>query len=102
MFPPQDDAAALLSALDVVRYLLRAAELAPMLRSIASRVLLSVHLALPGMAPGAVAGDFVVYGRLVEKVQKVVVEVGAGSSSAMGKGLPLAMKGVLAGVNEVS
>ncbi|KAL1760148.1 rRNA processing/ribosome biogenesis-domain-containing protein [Schizophyllum commune] len=98
--PTPDDAAALLSALDVVRYLLRAAELAPMLRSIASRVLLSVHLALPGMAPGAVAGDFAVYGRLVEKVQKVVVEVSAGSSSAMGKGLPLAMKGALAGVNE--
>ncbi|KAL1723421.1 rRNA processing/ribosome biogenesis-domain-containing protein [Schizophyllum commune] len=98
--PTSGDATALLSALDVVRYLLRAAELAPMLRSIASRVLLSVHLALPGMAPGAVAKDLAVYGRVVERVQMAVVEVGAGSSSAMGKGLPLAMKGVLAGVNE--
>ncbi|KAL1708625.1 rRNA processing/ribosome biogenesis-domain-containing protein [Schizophyllum commune] len=98
--PTPDDAAALLSALDVVRYLLHAGELAPMLRSIASRVLLSVHLALPGMALGAVAGDLAVYGRVVERVQKMVVEVGAGSSSAMGKGLPLAMKGILAGVNE--
>ncbi|KAI5893914.1 uncharacterized protein SCHCODRAFT_02539725 [Schizophyllum commune H4-8] len=98
--PTSDDVDALLHALDVVRYLLRAAELAPMLRSIASRVLLSVHLALPGMAPGAVAGDLAVYGKVLAKVQAAVVEVGAGSSCAMGKGLPLAMKGVLAGVNE--
>ncbi|KAL1739283.1 hypothetical protein HDZ31DRAFT_49632, partial [Schizophyllum fasciatum] len=95
-----DDADALLGVLEVIRCLLRAAELAPTLRSIASRVLLSIHLALPQMSASALSSDLTLHGKVLRVVQAAVVEVGAGSSSTMGKGLPLAMRGILGGVNQ--
>ncbi|TRM68137.1 rRNA processing/ribosome biogenesis-domain-containing protein [Schizophyllum amplum] len=98
--PTAADAEAVLYALAVMKYLLRAAELAPTLRSIASRVLLSMHLALPRMSPTAISEDPSVYVKVLGAVQAVVLEIGAGSSSAMGKGLPLAMKAMLLDAND--
>lgn len=63
----------------------------PTTHSIASRVLLSINLSLPLVAPSHLSSNLTLYIRVREKIQKLCLELGIGTSSAMSKSLNLVL-----------
>ncbi|THH14397.1 hypothetical protein EW146_g5930 [Bondarzewia mesenterica] len=83
---------AVLEALDALQLSLRNPYLAPATHSIVSRVLLSIHLSLPLLAPSQVSQDLTLHPRIVGKIRAMCLEIGAGTSSVMSKSLGLILK----------
>jgi pre-rRNA-processing protein RIX1 len=75
---------------------LRNSNLAPVVHSISSRVLLSMLHALPQMLPTSLSPDPTLHGRLLGEVQAISAELGSGTTSAMSKSLGLVIGAVLA------
>lgn len=72
-----------------LKLILHDPSVSPTTHSIASRVLLSINLSLPLVAPSHLSPDLTLYTRVREKVQKLCLELGTGTSSAMSKSLNL-------------
>ncbi|KAJ6490373.1 rRNA processing/ribosome biogenesis-domain-containing protein, partial [Mycena vitilis] len=84
-----DEGNVLLEAFAVIRLVLHNPNLSATLQSIACRVTLSVLLALPQMSPGSLSCDAKLHPLLLEKVQDLSIELGAGSTGGMSKSLGL-------------
>ncbi|KAA1466753.1 hypothetical protein DENSPDRAFT_812014 [Dentipellis sp. KUC8613] len=89
MCPTAADGAVVLQSLEALRPLLRNPFLSAPARSVAARLLLSIHLALPLLTPAQVAPDAALHGRLAGAVQRVCLEAAAGTTSVLGKSLGL-------------
>ncbi|KAI6105876.1 rRNA processing/ribosome biogenesis-domain-containing protein [Pisolithus sp. B1] len=75
-----DSCSAVLVALDVVREGLKNAELPLPVRSLSTRVLLSLLLSLPSTPPQSLSHDLNVYNRLVERVREICLDSALGTS----------------------
>ncbi|KAH7930701.1 hypothetical protein BV22DRAFT_1000146 [Leucogyrophana mollusca] len=73
---------------------LRNSQLTPAIHSLASRVLLSISLTLPIVAPSSISPHPTLHGQLLGKVAEMCVELGRGTTSAMSKSLGLALSGI--------
>ncbi|KAF8897738.1 rRNA processing/ribosome biogenesis-domain-containing protein [Infundibulicybe gibba] len=90
--PTVCDGDVLLKSLKVIlRHLQRNPELPPAMVSISSRVLLSILLSLPQLAPGSISRDLSLHSKLLQKVQAMVIDLGAGTRGAMSESLGLIM-----------
>ncbi|THV08346.1 hypothetical protein K435DRAFT_740384 [Dendrothele bispora CBS 962.96] len=99
--PAHNDGKALLTACDVMRLLLQKADASPPVCSIASRIILSALFYLPQTSPSLVSPDPRIYEQLVTKIQTIAIELGAGSTTAMSKSLPLVVRAAsTAGLND--
>lgn len=79
----------------VMRLVLFNPNLSPAMHSISCRVILSILLTLPQMAPASLSPDLKLYPVLLERVQELSAELGAGSTSGMSKSLSLVIGGSL-------
>ncbi|KAJ7178937.1 rRNA processing/ribosome biogenesis-domain-containing protein [Mycena filopes] len=79
----------LLAAFAVLRLALRNPHLAPAMHSVSCRVILSVLLALPQLSPSSLSCDPKLHPVLLERVQQLSIELGAGSTGGMSKSLGL-------------
>ena len=68
------------------------AELVPSTRSLANRVLLSILLSLPSMAPSSLSSDPSFYRRVIRKVRDMCIESVRGTSYVMSKGTGLVLR----------
>ncbi|KAJ7639023.1 rRNA processing/ribosome biogenesis-domain-containing protein [Roridomyces roridus] len=93
--PTAEDGEVLLAAFSVLRLILLNPNLSPTMHSISCRVVLSILLALPQMAPASLSPDSKLYPLLLEQVQELNAEMGAGSTSRMSKSLGLVLSGTL-------
>ncbi|VDC07334.1 unnamed protein product [Peniophora sp. CBMAI 1063] len=91
VLPTVADGNAALIALDVLRVLMRNAYVAPTTSSLASRILLALQLSLPALPASQLNPELSLHPRLLSKVQATVFENAAGTSSVLGKSLPLAL-----------
>ncbi|KAK7061882.1 Pre-rRNA-processing protein rix1 [Favolaschia claudopus] len=87
--PSAVDGEVLLSAFAVLRIVLRNPNLSSAMQSLSCRVVLSVLLALPQISPESLSPDLKLHPLLLERVQAVSVELGAGSTGNMGSSLGL-------------
>ncbi|KAJ7490368.1 rRNA processing/ribosome biogenesis-domain-containing protein [Mycena galericulata] len=84
-----EDGNGLFTAFEVMRLVLFNPNLSPVVQSISCRVTLSVLLTLRQMAPASLSPDPKVHPLLLQLVQKLSTELGAGSTSGMSKSLSL-------------
>ncbi|KAJ6515674.1 rRNA processing/ribosome biogenesis-domain-containing protein [Mycena sanguinolenta] len=87
--PTVDDGDALLLAFTVVRLVLQNPNLSAAMQSILCRVVLSVQLLLPQISPAALSADPKLHPLLLQQVQKLSIELGAGSTCGMSRNLGL-------------
>ncbi|KAG6821542.1 hypothetical protein H0H93_000051 [Arthromyces matolae] len=85
----------LLSALEVVRLVLRNPNLSPAMQSISARVLLSILLALPELSPASLSTEPKLHTDLLQLVKTINTELGSGTSSVMSKSLGLVLRTVM-------
>ncbi|KAJ7498714.1 rRNA processing/ribosome biogenesis-domain-containing protein [Mycena latifolia] len=90
---------ALLAAFAVLHIVLRNPHLSPAVHSIACRVTLSILLALPQMPPASLSPDPKFHARLLQQVQALSTELGAGSPGDMSKSLGLVLNATLRDVH---
>ncbi|KAJ7721169.1 rRNA processing/ribosome biogenesis-domain-containing protein [Mycena maculata] len=79
----------LLAAFSVVRLVLLNPNLSPAMQSISCRVTLSVLLTLPQISPASLSPDLKLHPLVLERVQELSAELGAGSTGGMSKTLGL-------------
>ncbi|KAJ6598852.1 rRNA processing/ribosome biogenesis-domain-containing protein [Mycena vulgaris] len=96
--PTEGDA--LLAAFAVLRLVLRNPHLSPAVHSIASRVTLSILLALPQMAPASLSPDPAFHPLLLQRVQALSTELSAGSPGDMSRSLGLVLNATLRDVHQ--
>ncbi|KAJ7368529.1 rRNA processing/ribosome biogenesis-domain-containing protein [Mycena albidolilacea] len=94
--PTVDEGNALLAAFAAIRLVLQNPNLSPAMQSISCRVVLSVLLVLPEMSPGSLSADPKLHPLLLQRVQALSVELGAGSTRGMSKSLGLVVGANLA------
>ncbi|KAF7355498.1 Pre-rRNA-processing protein rix1 [Mycena sanguinolenta] len=87
--PTVDEGNALLSAFAVVRLVLQNPNLSPAMQSILCRIVLSVQLVLPQMSSASLSADPKLHPLLLQQVQNLSVELGAGSTCGMSRSLGL-------------
>lgn len=75
-----DSCNAILVALDVIHEVLKNAELPLPVRSLSTRVLLSLLLSLPSTPPQSLSHDLNVYSRLVKRVREICLDNALGTS----------------------
>ncbi|TFK43691.1 rRNA processing/ribosome biogenesis-domain-containing protein [Crucibulum laeve] len=90
-----DDGKVLLAALRAIELLLHNPNLSAALHSLTSRILLAMLLALPKMSPALLSVDPSLYSVVYQRVQTICIELSIGTTSVMGKGLPLIIEDVL-------
>jgi hypothetical protein len=73
----------------VIRLVLQNPNLSAAMQSISCRVTLSILLALPQMSPASLSCDPKLHPLLLERVQELSIELGAGSTGGMSKNLGL-------------
>ena len=73
----------------VLSVLLRNAYVAPTTSSIASRVILALQLSLPALPASQLSPDLSLQPRLLSKIQSIALDNAAGTTSVLGKSLPL-------------
>ncbi|KAJ6539553.1 rRNA processing/ribosome biogenesis-domain-containing protein [Mycena capillaripes] len=86
-----DEGNVLLAAFAVMRLVMQNPNLSPAMQSISCRVTLSVLLTLPQMSPASLSCDPKLHSLLLERVQELSIELGAGSTGGMSKSLGLVM-----------
>ncbi|KAJ6628867.1 rRNA processing/ribosome biogenesis-domain-containing protein [Mycena sp. CBHHK59/15] len=86
-----DEGNVLLASFAVIQLILRNPNLSPAVHSISCRIILSVLLALPQMSPASFSSDLRLHSLLLERVQNLSMELGAGSSGGMSQSLGLVL-----------
>ncbi|KAI0320268.1 rRNA processing/ribosome biogenesis-domain-containing protein [Amylostereum chailletii] len=92
LFPGQGDGEMILLALKVLRKTLRNEFVALATHSVASRILLAIHLSLHSIAPSQLSPDAGLHRQIVAEIQGLCLEVGTGTSSVLSKSLPLVVR----------
>ncbi|KAJ7240352.1 rRNA processing/ribosome biogenesis-domain-containing protein [Mycena haematopus] len=87
--PTVDEGKSLLSAFGVIRLVLQNPNLSPAMQSISCRAILSIQLVLPQMSPASLSADPKLHPLLLQRVQELSIELGAGSTCGMSKSLGL-------------
>ncbi|OJT12538.1 hypothetical protein TRAPUB_10939 [Trametes pubescens] len=87
--PEQGDI--LLFAVDVLEVLLLRTQVNPPVRSLASRLLLSIYASLPLLPPAILSPDLSLHPRLYSKLQRSCTHLAIGTTSTMGKALGLVL-----------
>ncbi|KAF7985251.1 hypothetical protein HWV62_7918 [Athelia sp. TMB] len=88
----EEEGEVIIAALEALRLVLRSPHITPAVHSITSRVLLSLLLTLPQMAPTALALDPRVHGHALAVVHTLSAELGLGTTSTMSKSLGLVIQ----------
>ncbi|KAF5363543.1 hypothetical protein D9756_000360 [Leucocoprinus leucothites] len=87
--PTGADGKVLLTALEVVRLLLRDPHLSAPMQSISIRVLIAVLLTISQIPPASLSPDPGLYQEVVNKLHNISTEIASGTSSTLSKSLPL-------------
>ncbi|KAI0750951.1 rRNA processing/ribosome biogenesis-domain-containing protein [Daedaleopsis nitida] len=82
-----EDGDVLLTSVDVLDNLLSRTPLRPPVRSIATRLLLSIYGSLPQLPPALISSDLSLHSRLCAKIQRVCVRLAIGTTNTMSKSL---------------
>ncbi|KAL0573964.1 hypothetical protein V5O48_007979 [Marasmius crinis-equi] len=91
----------LLEACDVLQKLLRNPDVSSAMHSLACRVVLAAIISLPQLAAALVSPDVQLYQQLLKRLQSLAMELGQGTTSAMGKSLGLVIHALsMANVDE--
>lgn len=77
-----------------LRLLLRNPYVSLSAQSIASRVLLAANMSLSTTSPSRLSRDLALHAKVVDKIQALCLELGAGTSSILSKSLPLVILGL--------
>ncbi|KAI0638331.1 rRNA processing/ribosome biogenesis-domain-containing protein [Trametes polyzona] len=84
--PTAEEGDVLLVAVDVLENFLRT-QLSPPIRSLASRLLLSIYASLPHLPPAILSPDLSLHAQLYSRVQLACTHLSLGTTSTMGKAL---------------
>ncbi|KZT13037.1 uncharacterized protein LAESUDRAFT_754063 [Laetiporus sulphureus 93-53] len=87
--PTAEEGEVLLVAADAVKLVFRVAQITPPVRSLVTRVLLAIYIALPHMQPALISPDLSLHGRLYARVRDICGDLASGNSSTMSKSLGL-------------
>lgn len=79
---------------------MRGAELQPVVRSLACRVLLSLSLSLPAMPHSSLSQDIHLHSLIHAKLSSICLELSRGTTSAMGRSLGLVLKSTMTEGND--
>ena len=69
------------------------------MQSIIARIIMSALIVLPRMPPALLSADPGLIYQVKEKIQKLSVSIGSGTSSVVSKSLPFVIEAVLEGCN---
>ncbi|KAK7695777.1 hypothetical protein QCA50_000414 [Cerrena zonata] len=87
--PTNEDGEVVLATLELLKVILRNGVVAPAVQSIATRVVLAIHMALPQMPPAHLSPDATLHGTVTESVSRICSELVSGTASTMSKSLGL-------------
>ncbi|KAL1944305.1 hypothetical protein VTO73DRAFT_3490 [Trametes versicolor] len=90
--PTSEQGEILLFAVDVLEVLLLRTQVNPPVRSLASRLLLSIYASLPLLPPAILSPDLSLHPRLYSKLQLACTHLAIGTTSTMGKALGLILR----------
>ncbi|KAH9939977.1 rRNA processing/ribosome biogenesis-domain-containing protein [Amylocystis lapponica] len=97
--PSTEEGEVLLAATDALTLVMQNTPLAPAVYSVASRILLSIQIALPQMSPSLLSPDGALHQALSDKIRVACLELASGTSSEMSKSMGLVMNTIELGFN---
>ena len=94
MVQRQDLLTVCLWSLSVLQQVLRNDFVSHTTRSMTSRILLAIQLSLPSISAYQLSPDITLHSKITRKIQSINIDLGAGTSSALSKALPLIIYGL--------